>query len=479
MVLSWLALALTTLGYVDQGRERIAEAMSTADHLKQPYSRGFALVFACATAWTTGSAHEEQRYADELIALSTEHGFFYLLAFGRFHRGFALTTLGLPRDGLSAMAESLSMFQAIGAVTCTPWIFVMQADAYAKLGQPQEAFDCLAKAAKTIESTNERYTEPELHRVRGDLLNSTDDSVAAEKDYRLALAVAQRQSSKLCELRAATRLARLWRDQGKRIEARDLLAPVYGWFTEGFDTRDLKEAKALLGELMTTNSKATFLWPGTSVRRKAAVLPGSRCAPCYSCDASTARCGKMRRRQLIALLGGAAVAASPFRARAQRHERPRRLGVLMSNAESDPLGQARIAALRAGLRELGWSEGGNLTVDVRWVGSDTSRLNDYAAELVRFAPDVIVTNGTPGTTAAEQATRSIPIVFAVVNDPVEQGLIASLAHPGGNVTGLSFVDFPLFGKSLELLRQIAPTLTSVGLMFRPADHPCRVGGGAQ
>jgi tetratricopeptide (TPR) repeat protein len=359
MVLSWLALALTTLGYVDQGRERIAEAMSTADHLKQPYSRGFALVFACATAWTTGSAHEEQRYADELIALSTEHGFFYLLAFGRFHRGFALTTLGLPRDGLSAMAESLSMFQAIGAVTCTPWIFVMQADAYAKLGQPQEAFDCLAKAAKTIESTNERYTEPELHRVRGDLLNSTDDSVAAEKDYRLALAVAQRQSSKLCELRAATRLARLWRDQGKRIEARDLLAPVYGWFTEGFDTRDLKEAKALLGELMTTNSKATFLWPGTSVRRKAAVLPGSRCAPCYSCDASTARCGKMRRRQLIALLGGAAVAASPFRARAQRHERPRRLGVLMSNAESDPLGQARIAALRAGLRELGWSEGGN------------------------------------------------------------------------------------------------------------------------
>ena len=106
----------------------------------------------------------------------------------------------------------------------------------------------------------------------------------------------------------------------------------------------------------------------------------------------------MRRRQLIALLGGAAAAASPFRARAQR---------------------------------------------------DTSRLTEYAAELVRFAPDVIVTNGTPGTTAAEQATRSIPIVFAVVNDPVEQGLIASLAHPGGNVTGLSFVDFPLFGKSVD------------------------------
>jgi putative ABC transport system substrate-binding protein len=178
----------------------------------------------------------------------------------------------------------------------------------------------------------------------------------------------------------------------------------------------------------------------------------------------------MRRREFIALLAGA-TAAWPLCARAQRHERPRRLGVLMGNAESDPLGQARIAALRAGLRELGWSEGGNLAVDVRWVGSDTSRLSDYAAELVLLAPDVIVTNGTPGTTAAEQATRSIPIVFAVVNDPVEQGLIASLAHPGGNVTGLSFVDFALFGKSLELLRQIAPTLTRVGLMFRPADHP--------
>jgi putative tryptophan/tyrosine transport system substrate-binding protein len=178
----------------------------------------------------------------------------------------------------------------------------------------------------------------------------------------------------------------------------------------------------------------------------------------------------MRRREFIALLGGA-TAAWPFSARAQKGERPRRLAVLMSNAESDPLGQARIAALRAGLRELGWSEGGNLTIDLRWAGSDAGRLKDYAAELVRFAPDVIIANGTPGTAAMRQATRSIPIVFAVVNDPVEQGLIASLARPGGNVTGLSFVDFPLFGKSLELLRQIAPKMTRVGLMFRSADHP--------
>ena len=178
----------------------------------------------------------------------------------------------------------------------------------------------------------------------------------------------------------------------------------------------------------------------------------------------------MRRRKFIALLAGATT-AWPFGVRAQRREQPRRLGVLMSNAESDPLGQARIAALRAGLQELGWSEGGNLRIDVRWAGSDASRLKDYAVELVRLAPDVVIANGTPGTAAMEQATRSVPIVFAVVNDPVDQGLITSLAHPGGNVTGLSFVDFSLFGKSLDLLRQIAPKMTRVGLMFRPADHP--------
>ena len=176
-----------------------------------------------------------------------------------------------------------------------------------------------------------------------------------------------------------------------------------------------------------------------------------------------------RRREFIGLVGSAA--AWPLAARAQQPSRGRRLGVLMGTAESDPLGQQRVAALRAGLRELGWSEAGNLQIDVRWPGSDANRLKDYTAELVGLAPEVIVTNGTPATAAMEQTTRSIPIVFAVVNDPVEQGLIASLAHPGANVTGFSFVDFPLFGKSLDLLKQIAPKVTRVGLMFRAADHP--------
>jgi tetratricopeptide (TPR) repeat protein len=197
MALSWLATALTTLGYVDQGRERIAEAISTAHQLKQPYSRGFALVFACGVAWVTRAALDEKQYADELIALSMEHNFFYLLSFGHFHRGFALTALGQPREGLDAMAQALSMFQAIGAVCCTPWIFVVQADAYAKLDQPQDAFTCLANAAQTIGLTDERFVEPELHRIRGELLTRAGDTVAAEHNYHLALAEAQKQASKL------------------------------------------------------------------------------------------------------------------------------------------------------------------------------------------------------------------------------------------------------------------------------------------
>jgi predicted ATPase len=123
------------------------------------------------------------------------------------------------------------------------------AEAYGMLRQPGEGLNCLAEAAQIIETTEERVHEAELHRVRGDLRTAIGDRSAAERSYRQALAVAERQSAKLFELRAATSLARLWRDQGKHAEAQALLAPVYNWFTEGFDAPDLVEAKALLGEL--------------------------------------------------------------------------------------------------------------------------------------------------------------------------------------------------------------------------------------
>jgi putative tryptophan/tyrosine transport system substrate-binding protein len=180
------------------------------------------------------------------------------------------------------------------------------------------------------------------------------------------------------------------------------------------------------------------------------------------------------RRKFISALGGTVAMSSlplPHAARAEKADRLRRIGVLMGTPESDPLGQSRISAFFQELQKLGWEEGRNLKIELRWSGGDASRIKDYTAELVRLAPDVIVANGSPVVAAMGQATRSIPIVFVVVADPVEQGFIPSMAQPGGNVTGFSFVDFPLFGKSLQLLRQIAPGVTRVGFMFRPADNP--------
>ena len=131
-----------------------------------------------------------------------------------------------------------------------PLLFNWLAEAYALLGQPDEERNCLAEAARIVEATEERVSEAELlHRVPGDLLNAIGDQSGAERHYRQAIAVAERQSAKLLQLKASTSLARLWRDQGKRAEARDLLGPIYNWFTEGFDAPELKDAKALLDEL--------------------------------------------------------------------------------------------------------------------------------------------------------------------------------------------------------------------------------------
>jgi putative ABC transport system substrate-binding protein len=178
----------------------------------------------------------------------------------------------------------------------------------------------------------------------------------------------------------------------------------------------------------------------------------------------------MKRRQFITLLGGAAT-AWPLAARAQQREKMRRIGVLMSISEDDPLAQARVAIFRQALAELGWTEGRNLTITWRWTGGDIVRVREYAAELVRLAPEVILANGTPNVAALQRATTSIPIVFAVVNDPVAQGFIASMAHPGGNITGFSFLEYSMVGKSLEMLKQIAPDIVRVSVMFNPDTYP--------
>ena len=179
----------------------------------------------------------------------------------------------------------------------------------------------------------------------------------------------------------------------------------------------------------------------------------------------------MKRREFIALLGGAAAAAWPLAVRAQKAERMRRIGVLMSFAESDPGAQARVAAFRKGLQELGWAEGRNIHIDVRWAASDAALMQRFAKELVALQPDLILSHNTPTTATLLQQTRTIPIVFAVVSDPVGSGFVESLPRPGGNVTGWTNIEPTMAGKWLELLKEIAPRVARVALLFNPVTAP--------
>ncbi len=175
----------------------------------------------------------------------------------------------------------------------------------------------------------------------------------------------------------------------------------------------------------------------------------------------------MRRREFIILLGGAAV-AWPLAARAQQADRMRRVGVLVSRIADDPEEQARLAAFVQGLQKLGWTEGRNVRIDYRWAAGDADRSRTYAAELVALAPDVIVAAGSQSVAALEQTTRTVPIVFASVVDPVGAGYVPSLARPGGNATGFTAFEYSLSGKWLELLKEIAPNLTRIAILRDPA-----------
>ena len=174
------------------------------------------------------------------------------------------------------------------------------------------------------------------------------------------------------------------------------------------------------------------------------------------------------RRDLLAAFGGAAV-AWPLAARAQQPAMPvRRVGVLLASSETDSEGQARIGALRQGLQELGWSEGRNLKIDYRWTGGDDVRARAYAAELVASQPDAIFAAPSSALASVQRATRTIPIVFAQISDPVGAGFVASLAHPGGNITGFALFEFAIGAKWLELLKQIAPSVMRVAAIYDPA-----------
>jgi putative ABC transport system substrate-binding protein len=177
----------------------------------------------------------------------------------------------------------------------------------------------------------------------------------------------------------------------------------------------------------------------------------------------------VKRRTFISLLGGAA-AAWPLAARAQHSERMRRIGVLMGLVASDPEAQSRVAVFENALRELGWVKGRNLSIEYRWAG-DGNGLRDHAAELLAMEPDLILASTTPVTAALQEQSRTVPIVFTQVSDPVGQGLVPNLAHPGGNLTGFTSFEFSIGTKWLEALKQAAPHVTRVLLMFNPQSAP--------
>ena len=180
----------------------------------------------------------------------------------------------------------------------------------------------------------------------------------------------------------------------------------------------------------------------------------------------------MRRREFITLIGG--VAAWPLAARAQQTDRVRRIGVLMNAAVGDAEFQAEVAAFQQVLQQLGWNDGSNVRLDIRWSQNDVDLDRKYAAELVALAPDVILASGTLSVAALQHVTRALPIVFVRVSDPVGAGLVDTLPRPGGNITGFMLFEYSMSGKWLELLKQIAPNVTRAAVL-RDAGNPAGIG----
>jgi predicted ATPase len=192
-----------------------------------------------------------QERAEAAISLATEQGFPYWMAVGSLLRGWALVQQGQAQAGMDQMHQGLSAYRATGAEQARSYWLALLAEAQGTMGQPAEGLMTLTEALMLVDTTGERWYESECYRLKGALLlqQNTDNQAEAESCFAQAMAIAQNQQAKSFELRAATSLARLWQRQGKREEAYDLLAPIYGWFTEGFDATDLQEAKVLLEEL--------------------------------------------------------------------------------------------------------------------------------------------------------------------------------------------------------------------------------------
>ena len=247
----YAALTLWLLGYPEQALAHVHDALALAHELSHPFSLGFARLFAAFVYQWRRDMPAVQEQAEAAVALATEQGFPLLAAGGTSVRGWALAMQGQGEEGMAQIRQGIVAYRATGAALFVPYFCTVLAEVSAHLGHTEDGLQALAEAHTLVEQHEERYWEAEVYRLRGVLLLRQTGTSQAEAETWLqrALDVARRQQAKSLELRAAMSLARLWQRQGKRGEARELLAPIYDWFTEGFDTADLQEAKALLDEL--------------------------------------------------------------------------------------------------------------------------------------------------------------------------------------------------------------------------------------
>jgi predicted ATPase len=244
-----LGIVLFCLGFPDQALAQSNAAIAEARRLAHPPSLAVSLALGARLLSLVGDNVGLGEWADQLAAIATEQGFPHFRAQELVFRGWVKVKNGDIAQGMSLLRQGLSAYRATEAEMWMPHFVALLSGACETAGQVAEALMLLDEALQIVEKKGERWLEAELYRHKGRLSVRCGYSETPEELYRKALSIAEEQEAKLWELRAATSLARLWGEQGRRTEARDLLAPVYGWFTEGFDTADLKEAKALLDEL--------------------------------------------------------------------------------------------------------------------------------------------------------------------------------------------------------------------------------------
>jgi predicted ATPase len=242
------SMTLWFLGYPEAALADSRNSLTDARAIGHAATLFFALYGGCWTQRICGNYVAAAVFADELASLADEKGTLFWKAGAMMGRGCLYAVTGKPGDAVAIITDCLTAIRSAGTRLFIPEHLTYLAKAHSELGQYSHALGCIGEALATIETTKERWYEAEVHRTAGELALSSRES-DAEAHFNRALAIARGQQAKSLELRASTSLARLWRDQGKRTEAGELLAPIYGWFTEGFDTVDLKEAKALLGEL--------------------------------------------------------------------------------------------------------------------------------------------------------------------------------------------------------------------------------------